>query len=69
MMFISGAGPPRGILSDEMWLAGEFLPLTHVILVIQGPWLGIGWDTTASLLVAAFTVGATVLGLRFFRWE
>jgi ABC-2 type transport system permease protein len=69
MMFVSGAGPPRGILSDEMRLVGEFLPLTHVILVLQDAWLGYGWDALAAGLVAAFTAGSAVLGFGFFRWE
>ena len=69
MMFICGAGPPRGVLTDAMYAVSNALPLTHVILVIQGPWLGLGWDWPASAIVVAFLVVTGALGVRFFRWE
>lgn len=69
MMFISGAGPPRGVLTGPMYAAGTALPLTHVVLLLQGPWLDLGWDWPAFLAVMAFFGGAAALGLRFFRWE
>lgn len=69
MMMLSGAGPPRGVLTGPMRWIGDALPLTHVVLTLQTPWLGYGWDTWASVTVVAFTAGASVVAFRFFRWD
>jgi len=69
MMFISGAGPPREVLSDTMHTLGDALPLTYVITLLQDPWLGFGWDVTGSLVVAGILIVSALLSVRFFRWE
>jgi hypothetical protein len=45
------------------------MPLRHVILMLQDPWLGFGWHVSASLVVVGITVVAALLAARFFRWE
>jgi ABC-type polysaccharide/polyol phosphate export permease len=52
-----------------MDIVGQITPLRHVILILQDPYLGFGWNTNASLIVAGITVVATALAYRFFRWE
>jgi len=37
--------------------------------LLQDPWLGYGWNFEYSLIVAAITLVAAVLAVRFFRWE
>ena len=37
---------------------GNTLPLTWVITLLQDPWLGFGWATTASLIVVGVLVGS-----------
>jgi ABC-2 type transport system permease protein len=69
MMFISGAGPPPEVFSDSMRIFSDLLPLTYVIRMLDGPWLGIGWDWEASIVVAGIGAVSTALSLRFFRWE
>jgi ABC-2 type transport system permease protein len=69
MMFISGAGPPRGVLTDAMRGFSNVLPLTHVILLLQDAWLAGEWGGKASLVVAGFLAGAVGVTARFFRWE
>jgi ABC-2 type transport system permease protein len=69
MMFISGAGPPRGVLSDAMVTASNLLPLTHVILLLQDAWLGFGWDMSAAIVLTGFMLTCAALAERFFRWE
>lgn len=69
MFLLSGSGPPRDVLSDAMRQTGNVLPLTHVVILLQDPWLGYGWATTASLLVGGVFVGSVALSVRFFRWE
>ena len=43
--------------------------MRYVILMLQDPYLGFGWRTSASLIVAGITVVAALLSARFFRWE
>jgi ABC-2 type transport system permease protein len=69
MLMLSGSGPPRDVLSDPMRWISDVLPLTHVVLTLQTPWLGYGWDTWAFVGVLAFTTGSIAVALRFFRWE
>ncbi|MFH1834189.1 MAG: ABC transporter permease, partial [bacterium] len=69
MIFISGAGPPPEVLNDAMRWTAEFMPLTHVVRLIQDPWLGFGWNMRETLIVAGMAAGAALISLRFFRWE
>jgi ABC-2 type transport system permease protein len=69
MMILGGAGPPPEVLKGAMGVVGALTPLRHVILVIQDPWLGFGWNVQASLIVSAITVASAALAARFFRWQ
>ena len=69
MMILGGAGPPPEVLTGSMDIIGTITPLRHVILMLQDPWLGFGWNQQASLIVAGIMVGAALLSTRFFRWE
>ena len=69
MMILGGAGPPPEVLTGAMDIVGQITPLHHVIIILQGPYLGFGWDRDASLIVAGVAVIATGLAARFFRWE
>lgn len=69
MMFVSGAGPPREVMSQTLQRIGEATPLNHVITLLQDPWLGFGWNNTEFLIVAGVTVVAALLSVRFFRWD
>jgi hypothetical protein len=52
-----------------MDIVGKITPLRHVILILQDPYLGFGWNTDASLIVVGITLVATGLASQFFRWE
>jgi ABC-2 type transport system permease protein len=69
MMMIGGAGPPRDVLTGAMRWLSDPLPFTHVVLVLQGPWLGQGWEWSSFWIVVAFPAGAAVLSVRYFRWD
>lgn len=69
MLILGGAGPPREVLDTPMRIIGDATPVWYVIQLLQGPWLGKGWNLDASLIVAGITVVATLLSARFFRWE
>jgi ABC-2 type transport system permease protein len=69
MMILGGAGPPPEVLTGAMSVVGDITPMRHVILMLQNPWLGFSWHTSASLITAGITVAAALLAARFFRWE
>jgi ABC-2 type transport system permease protein len=69
MMILGGAGPPPEVLTGAMTIVGDATPLHWVIYMLQSPWLGFAWDTTASLIVGGITVVCAGLAARFFRWE
>ena len=69
MMMLGGAGPPPEVLTGAMDIIGQITPLRHVIIILQDPYLGFGWNLNASLIVVGITVVATALAARFFRWE
>lgn len=69
MMILGGAGPPPEVLTGAMDIVGKITPLRHVILMLQDPSLGFGWNRNASLIVAGLAVVLTGLAARFFRWE
>jgi ABC-2 type transport system permease protein len=69
MMFLSGAAMPLFILPANLRKISEWLPLTHVVRLLQSLWLGQGWDGTAVAVLLALLVIGTMLSVRFFRWE
>jgi ABC-2 type transport system permease protein len=69
MMMIGGAGPPRGVLNTGMRWFSNPLPFTHVVLALQDPWLGQGWDWIAFSIVLVFTGAAAAIAVRWFRWD
>jgi len=69
MMILGGAGPPPEVLTGAMDIVGKITPLRHVIIILQDPYLGFGWNGPASLIVVGIMVVATALAARFFRWE
>jgi ABC-2 type transport system permease protein len=69
MMILGGAGPPPEVLTGAIGIVGKMTPLRHVILMLQDPWLGFGWNVNASLIVGGITVVSALLAGRFFRWE
>ena len=69
MMILSGAGPPREVMTEAMHWISDATPLRYVILMLQDPWLGFGWNVQASLVVLGIMAMAVLLSARFFRWE
>lgn len=68
MLILAGAGPPREVMTTTMQQIGDAMPLRYVILVVQDPWLGLGWNSSAMATVLAFLLGAGVL-LAAIQWR
>jgi len=71
MMFISGATIPLETLPANVREVAQFVPLTHVVTLIRGLWVGEAWGqhlTEVVVLVTVLVVGALV-SAKTFRWE
>jgi ABC-2 type transport system permease protein len=67
MQMLSGAGPPPEVLSSVLNRVGEFLPLRHLVVALQDPWLGEGvnWPEMAVLAaIVAVAGGLAAMTLR-----
>lgn len=69
MLLLSGAGPPAELLGDTLTSIANLLPQTHVVKLIQDPWLGFGWNNTELLIVLGILVTSGLLALHAFKWE
>jgi ABC-2 type transport system permease protein len=69
MLMLSGAGPPVEVMSDPMIYISDAMPLTHINILLQDAWLGFGWNWFKFAIAIAFSMGATTIAYRFFRWE
>ena len=71
MLFLSGAGFPRELLPEAIKKFSTFLPLTYVVNLLRGLWIGDTWDT--HRLDVGVLAGILVLGIilseKTFRWE
>jgi ABC-2 type transport system permease protein len=67
MMMVSGAGPPPEVLSAPLDAIGRLLPLRHLVIALQDPWLAgtVNWAQMALLAgIAAVSGGLAALALR-----
>jgi ABC-2 type transport system permease protein len=69
MIFLSGAALPRQILPENIQRIGDFLPLTHVVNLIQDLWFGGSWNGLSLTVVIGVMLLAGLVATRTFRWE
>jgi len=58
MQMVSGAGPPPEVLSTALNGIGQALPLRHLVVALQDPWLGNGTNWTELAVLAGIVVVA-----------
>jgi len=71
MIFLSGATMPLEAMSDAMRQYVKVLPLTHVVTLLRGMWVGDAWGqhlTEVAVLGVLLVVGL-VVSAKTFRWE
>ncbi len=71
MLFLSGAGFPRELLPETIKKVSTFLPLTYVVNLLRGLWIGEAWSqhiTEVIVLVVMLVVGV-LISAKMFRWE
>jgi len=71
MLFLSGAGYPRELLPESILKVSAFLPLTYVVKLLRGLWIGESWGlhTTDALVLAGILVVGVLVSIKTFRWE
>ena len=71
MLFLSGAALPREMLPPFLSTFSQILPLTHVIELLRGLWLGGHlWEYPVQIIVlCGVTVAGFVIAAKYFRWE
>jgi ABC-2 type transport system permease protein len=71
MLFLSGAGFPRELLPDTIVKISRFLPLTYVVNLLRGLWIGNSWSQHLSdiLVLAGLLIAGVLISLKIFRWE
>lgn len=71
MLFLSGAAVPLEVLPEKVRQYTSFLPLTQVVKLLRGLWIGESWSqhwTEAGVLAAMLVIGV-VISAKTFRWD
>jgi len=71
MLFLSGAALPREILPETIQKYAQIIPLTHVVNLLRGLWIGDAWSMHLKSvgILFAFLVVGTAVSASVFRWE
>lgn len=69
MLFLSGAAMPRQIMPETMQRIAEFLPLTHVVILLEELWFAGEWNTISLGVVCLMLVAGLLITRYTFRWE
>jgi ABC-2 type transport system permease protein len=71
MLFLSGAGMPLELLPDRVRQISKFLPLTHVVTLLRGLWIGNVWSQhyTEVIVLSCLLVAGILVSVKTFRWE
>jgi ABC-2 type transport system permease protein len=71
MVFLSGATIPLELLPETIRHYAQILPLTHVVTLLRGLWVGDGWveHFTEVGILAAILVAGVIVSAKTFRWE
>jgi ABC-2 type transport system permease protein len=71
MLILSGAGWPRDLMPATIQKISSFLPLTYVVNLLSGLWIGQPWGDhllDVGILVSMLLLG-TIISVKIFRWE
>ena len=71
MLFLSGAGFPRELLPDSILKISKFLPLTYVVTLLRGLWVGdpLSKHLTDVIVLAGILLVGLLISIKTFRWE
>ncbi len=71
MLILSGAAWPRELMPATVVKLSAFLPLTYVVNLLKGLWIGEAWGQhiTDVLVLAGALVAGVLISIKTFRWE
>jgi ABC-2 type transport system permease protein len=71
MLFLSGAGFPRELLPETILKISRFLPLTYVVTLLRGLWIGDAFSLHLSevFVLLGILVLGVLISIKTFRWE
>jgi ABC-2 type transport system permease protein len=71
MIFLSGAAIPREVLPVTVRKVAQVLPMTHVVNLLRGLWVGEPWGRhlTEVAVLALVAAAGLVVAVKTFRWE
>lgn len=70
-LFLSGATFPKEMFPPAVKAVSRFIPMTHVVSLLQGLWFGepLGKHLLAVVILGALLVAGGVVSALAFRWE
>ncbi len=71
MLIFSGAAWPRELMPGSMQKVSAFVPLTYVVNLLKGLWVGESWSqhTTDVIILVSMLVAGVLITVKLFRWE
>lgn len=71
MIFLSGSTIPLESLPASVRSFARFLPLTHVVTLLRGLWIGEAWSRhyTEVIVLAVLLIVCALVSAKTFRWE
>jgi ABC-2 type transport system permease protein len=71
MIFLSGSTIPLEVMPEGVRSFARFLPLTYVVRLLRGLWIGEAWSQhwTEVVVLAALLIVGVLISIRTFRWE
>ena len=69
MMFLSGMAIPMMIMPPGVQEFANWLPLTHVVYLLQDIWLEDAWNSLSGLILLGVLAIGTAVSTATFRWE
>ena len=71
MIFLSGATIPREVLPETIQTYSQILPLTHVVSLLRGLWIGESWALHFKevAVLSGILVACVTISIKTFRWE
>ncbi|MEM7334512.1 MAG: ABC transporter permease [Chloroflexota bacterium] len=69
MLFLSGAALPRQIMPETIQRIAEFLPLTHVVILLEDLWFDNSWNLVSTAVILAMFAICLFVTRRTFKWE
>ena len=67
LLILGGAGPPPEVLPDVMGTVGTVTPLRPLVLALQDPWFGDGWNVEMLAVLVAIGVASWIVAILRLR--